>query len=410
MPTTPRLPLLSLLSFLPLFSAGCGGEAAGSGSRWAGTMDTLPSGQVVVTNPAQGAWDSSSAWRVVEELRIGTLEGDGPDLFGDVQAVEIDPQERIWVLEGQSQELRMFDREGRHVRTIGRKGGGPGDFAQPLGMAWSAAGELWVPDPENNRISVIDTAGSFVGSRRMIGGFIWNPWPGRFDTAGFFYNYMPDVGPGRDFKMYMVRYDTLLNPLDSLVPPEWQGGEEYFEFASPDGRSRWRTGVPYTPGLDWRLSPAGDFWFVHTGSYELFRVTPGGDTVRNVTKAFEQVPVTGEDVDSAMARLDGFIKRGGKVDRSRIPGVKPAVRQFFVADDGYLWVEPTTPNREDQGRLFEVFDPEGRYLGRVRLPFQLSGTPPVIRGDLFVAVVQDELEVPFVVRARIVKPAETEDR
>jgi hypothetical protein len=53
--------------------------------------------------------------------------------------------------------------------------------------------------------------------------------------------------------------------------------------------------------------------------------------------------------------------------------------------------------------LFEVFDPEGRYLGRVLLPFRLASVP-VIRGDVLVGVTENELEVPFVVRARIVKP------
>jgi hypothetical protein len=144
---------------------------------------------------------------------------------------------------------------------------------------------------------------------------------------------------------------------------------------------------------------------VHTGTHELFRVSATGDTVRAVTRSFERVPVTGADVDSAVAGMEWFTQQGGKIDRSRIPGVKPAVERLRVSDDGYLWVEPTVADPADRGRIFEVFDPEGRYLGRVRLPFAVkSWTPVVIRGDRFVAVTEDELEVPFVVRARIVKP------
>jgi len=394
-----------LLPLLPLLSVGCGGEAAGSVSRWSGTMDTLPSGLVRVTNPAEGVWDSTRAWRVVEELRIGTVEGDGPDLFGEIQALEVDPQGRIWVLEGQSQELRVFDSEGRHVRTIGRNGGGPGEFSQPIGMGWSRNGELWVPDPQNNRVSVIDTAGTFVGSHRMIGGFVIIPWPGGFDTAGYFYNFLPDMREGgRGFRMLLVRYDSAMTPLDTLVPPRWQGPQEFFELTSADGESHMRSSVPFTPGLDWELTPAGDFWFIHTGTYELFRVNAAGDTVRKATKPFVPVPVTGEDVDSAIAGMEWFTKQGGKVDRSRFPGVKPATRSFHVADDGYLWVEPVTADRADRDRVFDIFDPEGRYLGRIRLPFSAGYPPPIIRGDMILAVTRDELEVPFVVRARVVKP------
>jgi hypothetical protein len=328
-------------------------------------------------------------------------EGDGPDLFGNVRQVEIDRDGRLWVLEGQSNEIRVFDAAGRPVRTIGRKGGGPGEFGQPIGMAWSPAGELWVVDPANSRISVIDTAGRFRTGLRMLGGFIVMPWPGGFDRGGSFYNFVPDMSGG-DFRLRMVRYDTTLAPLDTLAPPEWQGPEEFFEIAG-----RVRMGVPFSPGLEWRLTPDGDFWFVHTGSYELFRVNARGDTVRRVTQPFEPVAVTGEDVDSAVAGMEWFTQQGGKIDRSRIPGVKPAVERLLVAEDGYLWVEPNTAARADRGRLFEVFDPEGRYLGRVRLPFPVRRwTPIIIRGDRFVAVTEDDLEVPFVVRARIVKPLE----
>jgi hypothetical protein len=399
-----RLPLLPLL---PLLLEGCGGEVTGS-ARWSGTIDTLPGGLVQVTNPAEGVWDSSTAWRVEEELRIGTLEGEGPDLFGDINALELDAFGRIWVLEGQSLELRVFDREGRHVRTVGRKGGGPGEFAGPMGFAWSPSGDLWVPDPRNARISLVDTAGNFVRSHPMLGGITILPWPGGFDAHGSFYNFVPDRSAGRGFAIAMVRYDTALVPLDTLAPPRWTGPEDFFELVSADGRSRMRSTVPFSPGLDWDLTPDGDFWFVLTGSYELYRVNGKGDTTRKVTKPFEQVAVTGEDRDSALAGLEWFTKQGGKVDGSRIPGVKPAVRSLLVADDGYLWVEPMTADRTDRGRLFEIFDPEGRYLGRLRLPFRIAGAP-VIRGNELLAVTRDELEVPFVVRAKIVKPVESED-
>ena len=107
-------------------------SCTGSDARieWRGTIDTTAGGTIVVSNPAQGLWDSASAWRVVEELRIGTAEGSGPDLFGNVGAIEVDGLGRLWVAETQAQELRVFDREGGHVRTVGRKGGGPGEFRQ----------------------------------------------------------------------------------------------------------------------------------------------------------------------------------------------------------------------------------------------------------------------------------------
>lgn len=379
---------------------GC--SSSDGGARWSGRIDTLPSGTVVVTNPAAGIWDAATAWRVVEEVRIGTLDGTGPDLFGQINAIEVDVTGRIYVLEGQSQELRVFDRNGLHVRTIGRQGGGPGEFNQPIGLAWAPDGTLWVVDPQNNRISVVDTSGAFVAAHHALGGFVYMPWPGGFDTAGRFYNYAPDLTSG-SFQMLLVRYDSTLAPIDSLRPPRYTGPENYFELVRERGRMR--TGVPFTPGVEWRLTGQGDFWFALTGPYELVRLSAGGDTLRKVTVPFDPVPVTSEDVDSAIAGLEWFTSQGGKVDRSRIPGVKPALSGLIVADDGTLWIEIVTRDIADQGHVFDVFDPEGRYLGDVRLPFRLRMyPPPIVRGDRLYGVTEDELEVPFVVRARIERP------
>jgi sugar lactone lactonase YvrE len=105
-----------------------------------------------------------------------------------------------------------------------------------------------------------------------------------------------------------------------------------------------------------------------------------------------------------MVELEWIMEQGGRVDRSRIPDTKPPVDEFFLDDEGNIWVLPITSIAE-QGRLLEVFDPEGRYLGQVELAFPLATFPrPVFRDGFLYAVTEDELEVPYIVRARIEKP------
>ncbi|MBK5097454.1 MAG: hypothetical protein JJE01_06705, partial [Gemmatimonadetes bacterium] len=74
---------------------------------WAGSVDTLATGQVVVMNPAAPLWTDADRWSVVEELRLGTIEDIGPEMFGRVLDFELDQLNRIWVFEGQAQELRV---------------------------------------------------------------------------------------------------------------------------------------------------------------------------------------------------------------------------------------------------------------------------------------------------------------
>lgn len=209
-------------------------------------METLPSGQVVVTNPAEPVWQAADAWTVEEVRRIGRMEGDGPDMFGAILTFAVDSFGRIWVVEDQAQEIRVFSPTGGHVRTIGRKGGGPGEFTRALRIDFGPDGNAWVADPLNARVSVFDSTGAYLTGHSIRGGFIVLPWPGGFDDRGGYYVPTPAVGT-RGFGTVIVRHDGDFAPTDTLEPPTDTRRREFFELASASGRMR--AGVPFQGGL-----------------------------------------------------------------------------------------------------------------------------------------------------------------
>lgn len=374
--------------------AGCApGEDA---ARWRGTIDTLSNGAVVVRNEGGQVWDSASAWRVVEELRIGSPDEEGPASFSRIADIAVDARGRIYVLEGEAQQIRLFDSAGRFVRTVGRKGHGPGEFDQAIGMRWDPTGRLWVVDQGNVRYTVVDTAGRVVAARRrpLSGWFTWR-WDGGLDSAGRVYEWYRV--PGDMERGALLRYDTTFATADTFPLPTYQG--EVFKIE--DKSRRVRGSVPYTPTLAWTFDPRGYVWFGISVPYRIYQRRLGGDTVRIIERAYEPLAVTTADRDSAIVRLEWFTKQGGQIDASRIPKVKPAFDRFFLDDAGNLWVDPVTA-RQDDGRVFDVFDPRGRYLGRARSDFSIVGTP-AFRGERLYAVTLDENDIPYVVRARIVR-------
>jgi hypothetical protein len=335
---------------------------------------------------------------VEEVTRIGSVEGTGPDVFGQISTFEVDPAGRVWVYEGQAEELRVFDASGAHVRTIGRRGGGPGEFAQAVKVEVAPDGNVWVMDPQNNRISVFDTAGNYLEAKRAAGGFIIMPWPGGFDAAGRYYAPVPLTG--ENFRIGLVRYDASLTPIDTLATPRDPVDRESFEHRVAGG-GRMIAGVPFQGGLRWLLSPNGTIWAMITDQYRLFELTPEGDTLRTVTRAFNPLPVTDADREQAREDMEWFTEQGGQVDWSKLPATKPATRSFFFDDEGYLWVERVTASPEEHAA--DIFDPDGRFLGTIDVPFAIASRP-IIRGGILHTVTRDELEVPYIVRARILKP------
>jgi sugar lactone lactonase YvrE len=401
-PASLRFPALLPLAALVLAASACGRDAGAAADGWAGTVDTLPNGAVRVHSPARGTWRPGEEWTLVEELRLGSAEAEGPELFGDVRALEVDRAGRIYVLESQAKEIRVFGADGSHVRTIGRKGGGPGEFESPAGLMWDAGGRLWVVDQQNARFSVFDTAGAFLTSHRRPGGFSRLPWPGGMDTQGRLYDIALLGGGTREARrpsFGLVRLDAQMQPVDTFRLPERE--QPSFEIENAGGTVRTAVGIPFTPATHWRRGPAGDVWVGTSDRYSVARVSFAGDTVRVVEREYEPVPVTAAERDEVLGRLKWFTDQGGRVDPSRIPGEKPAFTGIFPDERGYLWVFPSVP-AGTEGTTLDVFDPEGRYLGAVRTEARLATFQPMlVRGDHFYAVVADELDVPYVVRYRI---------
>lgn len=76
--------------------------------------------------PAQlrDAWDS----RV---HTVGVQEESGPELFGEIDALVAGPDGRMFVLDGENKEVRVFGADGSHRTSFGREGEAPGEFQYP---------------------------------------------------------------------------------------------------------------------------------------------------------------------------------------------------------------------------------------------------------------------------------------
>ncbi|MEX2283468.1 MAG: 6-bladed beta-propeller [Gemmatimonadota bacterium] len=351
-------------------------------------MDTLPGGAVRVLNPADGIWSEPEQWRIVEDLRIGRAEGIGPDVFGRVSAVGISPQGSILVIDGQAQEVRVFDGGGDHVRTIGRKGSGPGEFQNAHGLAWDDRGRLWVADAGNNRYSVFDSLGNHLFERQTANRGVVFPWLGGFGRDGFLYEVGARSGPTGESVFTYFRMDSAGAIADSL----------------PKLENRPASALPMAlfglaPRLTFRFDPAGHVWFGFTSDYRIYQRSFAGDTLRIIERAVARVPVTEQEKDSIVRELAAGPPGFGRAD---IPATMPAFDRIFVDSEGHLLIH-AIGRADDRGRVFDVFDAEGRYLGPATndVTWTIFPVLPVFARDHVLGVTTDSLGIHYVVRARI---------
>ncbi len=408
--TSPRRVRTAMHGMLALTAllGGCNTPDSDAATGWPGTMDTLASGEVLVRNTGDPLWTQGREWRVEEELRIGSAASVGPDLFGEIRSFDVDSSGRVFVLDGQAQEVRVFNREGVFLRTVGGRGEGPGEFTLALSVDLSPAGEIWVLGLGNGRVSMFDTLGAWLGSRPPATRAIILPYPGGFDRSGR-YNIATWLPDGDGIVTAMKRFDQSFAPIDTVWIPRDPMERRSFTIFNEEGTPTMMVAAPFQGNMSWRFSPAGTLWTLLTGRYELAEIAPGGMVLRRVTIDHEPLRVTAADRERELRSLEEIA--GEEVGWSDIPGgvpvSRPAVVSFVLDDEGNIWVERAAVSDEDGGRAFDVFDPEGRYLGMLPLPFPLplaSNPEPIIRDGVLHGVTSDESGVPYVVRARIVKP------
>lgn len=398
-----RIKRLALTFLLIGPASGCGEP---SDSAPAGlSFDTLANGAVHVRNGLEGLWAAQGRepWRLVEDLRIGTLEGTGPEVFGAVSSVFSDEMGRIWVMDSQAQELRQFAPDGTFVRTVGGPGEGPGEFGNNPCADRGPDGEIWVES--GRRWQRFDSAGTLLGGQPSTGTLQCGirTWRGaQFIGVRVVFN--SETG---DFTSTMVVHDR--GPDGDLVPgptyptPELREGET-FEWRRPDGRPFITLGVPFAHRPGHPLRGGGDFWVTQGGGeYRVQRQTVEGDTLRIVERIFEPVPVPPALRDSAIAGLD-HVERGfpDDFDAERVPTVFPPFEGTEVARDGTMWIRRRV---EGGAHAFDVFNGEGIYLGLVHQPVGLGGMRiSDITGDHIYGSITDLLGVYYVVRLRIERP------
>lgn len=88
-----------------------------------------------------------------EVLSIGSEDGEH-DTFARITGAAFGPSGRIYVADGQNHRVAVFDRDGRFVGEVARRGKGPGELESPGAMAVDARDSLFVWDVAQARITV----------------------------------------------------------------------------------------------------------------------------------------------------------------------------------------------------------------------------------------------------------------
>jgi DNA-binding beta-propeller fold protein YncE len=99
-------------------------------------------------------------------MTLGTPGGaTEPGYFFQPNDILVAPDGAIFVAEGHggpNSRVLKFTKDGKLIKTWGRKGTAPGEFDQPHALAMDSKGRLFVGDRGNNRIQIFDQDGNLL--------------------------------------------------------------------------------------------------------------------------------------------------------------------------------------------------------------------------------------------------------
>lgn len=369
-----------------------------------------------------------------ETMRIGTREGDPAYELFNVRDVVLDAGGDLYAAFQTDAEIRVYDPEGRWLRSMGRQGSGPGEFRF---VTWLGVfgDTLLALDPQSFRMTLFSTAGELIDTWSLRAGMTML-WPRSRTADGWivelddFTSRVPyDIGqPGTDTaRIAVVRSIPDATGRLSAETPPWEVFDVVLKYP------RWTTwgigkrgGPVFGRSALWEArerhayGPDGSIYVARGSRYAIDVFDGSGRLLRRITRATEPVPITDALVSryraAVMSHYDTASTTGEAgldlVDAAEqhiaLPRLDhlPILGAILVAEDGAIWVE--RPDRVDDPLLLEwsragspsqrwdVFDPEGRYRGTVELPAR--STLHVVGTDWMIVTERDDLDVQYIVR------------
>lgn len=82
--------------------------------------------------------------------------------------IKIGKNALVYIVDYGNHRIQVFERSGKYVRTLGRRGKGPGDILMPYSLAFDKNNNIVVADSGNLRIQTFDPEGNYLSSFKTI--------------------------------------------------------------------------------------------------------------------------------------------------------------------------------------------------------------------------------------------------
>ena len=320
----------------------------------------LPQTQKILLSYSAASADRLSLSSIVEgpsplELKEVFSIDSGADIsvargMAKIQGFDIDEKRSLYVLGDRA--IVQFDAKGRHLRSFGGLGQGPGEFLSVANIIGLADGVL-VTDLGGQKIIIYSGEGKLVRELKIRRGGLASGYVlknGRLVLA--------ETG-------FDSKNDRLVSSV-SLVSPSFETLKEIErnEYPNPFSSSNFEAGYY---NVIWRIG--GDRIFTgHQSPAYLIRVhDDDGKLIRTIERKLPRILTTDAFRQRYLAQF-GNIYFNDFIKKITFPKYLNPYHSFTVDEVGRLFVMTQEMGNSPEEKMFDVFSPDGQLMTRASLP------------------------------------------
>jgi len=329
------------------------------------TEDGIP----VVCNPREPVSIKGlpSKLTLREDLTIGKDTEDLNYIFSGLQHVQVDEEEYIYAADWKETEIRVYDKNGKHVRSFGRKGQGPGEIGLPFYLGIYHGNKVVVFDPANHKFIFYTREGELLketstGTYRYLRRF-------KVDSEGYFYA-ISSTFDEEKITFEVKKFSPSFQPVAT--------------FASIDFTRKPRVIPAFTPAQFIQMTRDEKLICLDFLKYELTFMDREGKPLRKIIKDCDRVKIIEAQEQRLIQQFWGNqgIRPGYRFE---VPKYFPPVRFFYIDDEDRIYVRTYDYIEKEGEQLdrYDIFDPEGRYIAKFYHP----------RAETFQAIIKNKVYV-----------------
>jgi hypothetical protein len=326
---------------------------------------------VRIVASAAPAWVGGTGWVVdsVPLTRVGGTTGAGAGDLAVVVGAMRQSDGTIVVADQGASQLKYFTRDGALRAAVGRKGEGPGEFRY-LASLWACGGDsAFVEDIGARRVHVYDPAGTLARTFALLG-------PERntaFSTSCSRRGQILTTGWGDLRQRKAGAYRPMVKV--AFSSPHGEPSTALGSFPGTEMFGREQDGFPRRAGKWLRIAMAeGMAWLATNEDRDVRGYGTRGKLQLIIRRPGDEPAFSAADRDFIKKlALDSALNESQRqyvekeLQAVELPDRPPAVSELIADATGHVWLRPH-PRADRPNPPWQVFGPDGAYLGEVTLP------------------------------------------